>query len=400
MMAFGPFTSQDFGIFNMLYFVLFFAMFFIFPLLFPKLMLISSLNKIRASLVKIERYAIESENIFLSKVGRKKGVRERLNLMKGLFVVPPTDLDPYGIVKKFERVIDSMENKINNFISKIAPEKSEDEKSNLAMTFKGVHMNYVMYLITRHLEKIVEKTKNFQLGATVQMFLPMYEEIAKSSRDATEAFANQIPIGDSVGPLVAANFAEGKCKEIGKDVLMCKRKFKGKDLYILSAKGPGARLGKWGEALKYLTENYKIDKIITIDAAMKFEGEQSGKLAEGVGVLMGGPGTDKFRIEEVATEKNIELDGIAIKMSMPESSRPMSKKVFEASKKVTKILEEKIEEDKAKSIALIGVGNSVGISMNKKEIENIPKRLKKYWKVKEEETSYSGLVKFFPFGGG
>jgi hypothetical protein len=351
-------------------------------------------------LAKVEKYAIESENIFLKKVGNKKNVREQLNLMKGFMVVPPTDLDPFGIVKKLEHVLDSMENKINRFILKIAPEKNEDERANLAMAFKGVHMSYMVYLLTRHIAKLVEKTKNFQLGAAVQMALPLYEEIAKSTRDATDAFSNQIPIGDSAGPMVAALFVEGKTKEIAKDIIFSKRKFKGKNLYILLAKGPGARLGKWGDALNYLTKNYKVDKIITVDAAMKFEGEKSGKIAEGVGVFMGGPGVDKFRIEEIATEKNIELEGIAIKMNSPEASRAMSKSIFNAVKKAKELLEKKIEEDEAQNIAIIGVGNSVGVSTDKKEIEKIEKKLKKYWKKEEEEeVSYFGLARAFPIGG-
>ncbi len=375
----------------------------LFFLLLPKLMIYTSLAKMKRSLLKMQNYAKDSEELFLKAVMARptKAIKESLIPMKNLVIVPPTDLDPYGIIQKLEHLLDGSETKIKNYIEKIAPKKSKDEKANLAMAFKGVYGAHQLYVIMRHFTKLIEKTNNYQLGAAIQMFLPMYEEVSKSQKDATVAFVKALPIGDSIGPFVAASFISKKPKEVAEDIILSTEKVGGKKLLVLKSNGPGSRLGKYGDAVKKLIKTEKIEEIITVDAGLRFEGEETGTVVEGIGVLMGGPGVEKYKIEQAATEAKVPLEGFIVKMSAPQASEAMSKKVYEGGKKAVKSVEKQIKESEAKTILLIGVGNTVGVGNIKKELGSVPKKLVEYWKEnKKESTSYVGLMKAFPLGGG
>ena len=74
--------------------------------------------------------------------------------------------------------------------------------------------------------------------------------------------------------------------------------------------------------MKKFILNKKISKIITIDAALKLEGEKLGSVAEGVGVAMGGSGVDRYEIEEIAVKQNMPLDAVAVKLSEEDALRP------------------------------------------------------------------------------
>lgn len=380
-----------------------FGMLMVFFLFFPKLMLMQIIYKIRNALVELEGYSQEAEDIFLNKISQRPSpkLREELEPMKSMVVSQPTSLDPQGLVSKLEHVLDSSEDKMKVYIESIAPDKDEEEKSNLLMGFKGVYGTYQIYLVIRHFQKLIKKTNNFQLGSMLQMVLPVYKELAEAQKDATEAFINEIPIGDSVGPLLAAKFMENEGEEIAEDIVHSKQEVEGKNLHVIKSKGPGARLGKYGDAVKGLLDREeKVNKIITVDASMRFEGEETGKIAVGAGVLMGGPGVEKYKIEEVASNHDVPLDGLVIKQTGPQASKPMHRKIYSSVKKVEAQVKKIIKKTEG-DVLLIGVGNSVGIGNSKQAVRGIHNKLRKYWEEQEEETtSYLGLMNAFPVGGG
>ncbi|MEM7825947.1 MAG: DUF1512 family protein, partial [Candidatus Aenigmatarchaeota archaeon] len=202
----------------------------------------------------------------------------------------------------------------------------------------------------------------------------------------TEALTNGWPIGDAIGNLIGASLVED-CKsiEIERDTLLTKRKIKGKEVYIIRAKGPGGRLGKLGKAVEKITNKERIAKIITIDAALKLEGEKSGSVAEGIGVAIGGIGIDKAYIENIAVKKQIPITTIVIKMSEEEAIQPMKKEILASKEKVIKLVEEDIARTEGKGkIIVVGVGNSCGIGNNKKEVEDSEKKIKEVIKMFEE----------------
>lgn len=373
----------------------------VFFLFFPKLMLMQIVYKIKNSLVDLENYSQEAESIFLNKISQRPSskLKEGLKPMKSMVVSPPISLDPQGLVRKLEHVLDSSEDKMKDYIESIAPDKDEEEKANLLMGFKGVYGTYQLFVVVRHFQKLIKETNNYQLGSMLQMVLPVYKELAEAQKDATKAFINEVPIGDSVGPLLAAKFMENEGEEIAEDIVHSEQKVKDKKLHVLKSKGPGARLGKYGNAVEEVLETEDISKIVTVDAGMRFEGEETGKVVVGSGVLMGGPGVEKYKIEEVASDHDVPLDGFVIKQTGPQASKPMHHKIYSSVKRIEAQVK-KIIKKTEDNVLLIGVGNTVGVGNSKEAVRGIHNKLRKYWEEQEEETtSYFGLMKAFPVGG-
>ncbi|MFB6076982.1 MAG: DUF1512 family protein, partial [Candidatus Nanohaloarchaea archaeon] len=219
-------------------------------------------------------------------------------------------IDPSGLVQKLEHVLDESDDKMERFVDSLAGDDiDETERSNLRMSFKGVYGATQIFVMVRHLKELIENTRSLQLAGMLQMMLPLYTEIAESQRKAAEAFIDGVPIGDGVGPLVAAKFMSDGGEEIAEDVLVAEEEHEGTDLHVVKSRGPGARLGKYGDAIEQVVEEEDIDRMIFVDAGMRYEGEETGKIVDGTGVMMGGPGVEKYKIEEIAADHDIPLDG-------------------------------------------------------------------------------------------
>lgn len=233
------------------------------------------------------------------------------------------------------------------------------------------------------------------------MMLPVYRELAESQKEATRAFVDGAPIGDAIGPLVAAKFITEEPEEVAEDIVYSEEEIMDQKVHVIKSNGPGARLGKYGDALEELADKNNIEAFITVDAGAKFEGEETGTISEGVGVMMGGPGVEKSKIEEVASEKDIPLEGVIIKQSPPEASKPMKKEIFDAYKPAVEKVEELVQEIDGE-IAVLGVGNTCGVRNKREDVKNVSDKLEKYWEEyeeqEEEDVSYMGMMGAFPGG--
>jgi hypothetical protein len=145
-----------------------------------------------------------------------------------------------------------------------------------------------------------------------------------------------------------------------------------------------------------------LEAVITVDAASKFEGEETGRVNEGIGVMMGGPGVEKSKIEEVATGKDLPLEGVVIKQSAPEASKPMKKEIYSSWEEAVEQVENVASEYEGE-VAVVGVGNTCGVPDKRAETTGIHNKLKKYWEEYEQQedddVSYMGLMAMFPGGG-
>ena len=101
-----------------------------------------------------------------------------------------------------------------------------------------------------------------------------------------------------------------------------------------------------------------------IDAALKFEGEESGTVAQGFGAAIGGIGTDRFKIEEIATKYDIPVFSIVIKQSVSDAITLMKKKIADQTDNIKNQVHEMITDNTnaKQSVLVIGVGNTVGVS--------------------------------------
>lgn len=358
----------------------------------PKLMVYQMTLKLENSTMKLESMCTKAQGMVLKKISKKpdKKLKEQVKNFMEFFAIPPIDLDPYGIVKKFEFLMDQQKERFKYFVNQIAPHLSIEEKANLMMGLSGSMSLYQIAKIVRHFLELTKKTKSQYYAMILQMQLPIIERIAKSLMVGTEALSNGWMIGDSIGPFVAANFiGDSKVGESDEDTVVVRKKAKGRSIIVIKAKGPGGRTGNSGRILERLSRKEKIAKIITIDAAAKLEGEKTGTIAEGVGVAMGGVGVERSYIENVAVKKKIPFDSIIIKMSQEEAIMTIRRPIIDAAPKVLELLDETIERTKGKgAVVVIGVGNTSGVGNDRKAAKKSEKEMRKIIKKiekKEEE---------------
>ncbi|MHA1238436.1 MAG: DUF1512 domain-containing protein [Candidatus Odinarchaeia archaeon] len=290
------------------------------------------------------------------------------------FTIEPVDKDPFGVLKRLEHIIDVREERFESAIKHLAPNASDSEVSNLENLLEAAMAVYFIFRVVRHYLILGKKSKSQILILQLQMMLPEIMRIANAYFDALLAFSEGKPIGDSVGPLVVARIAnEYKIKngepkvisDLAKDTIVYELKFEGRKLYLVRAAGPGGNVGKPGEAIRKIVEmnKDKVARIITIDAALKLEGEKTGDVAEGVGAAIGGFGVEKYKMEETGVNFKVPIDAIIIKQSIEEAVTPMRREISEAADKVIEKIKRAIRErSKPDDVVIVaGIGNTIGI---------------------------------------
>ncbi|MCS7385942.1 MAG: DUF1512 domain-containing protein [archaeon GB-1867-005] len=282
------------------------------------------------------------------------------------FYIAPVSLDPAGVIRRLEHVLNTRDRRIEAFARKIAPNADPTFISNIEGLLEATIVLNTLYREIRHLLLLSKKTKSVVFIMQLQMYLPIILRYAEAFFGAVDAFSNGKPIGDGVGALVAAKLMRGKpYKEIAKNVVASEFDFEGRKVIVIKAKGPGAEVGKPGEAIaRIVAQNGgSIARIIMVDAAAKLEGEKTGRIAEGVGAAIGDPGPEKYKIEEIAVKYNIPIDAIAIKISLEEAITVMRREVLEAAEKavqkVLDIIRERVKE--GETVIIAGIGNTIGI---------------------------------------
>jgi len=342
-------------------------------------MILQIIWKSEKSVKMLEDLADKGKKHVLKKISKKpsKELRESVGNFMNFFMIQPVNLDPYGIMKKIEHVTNLSEEKFKYFVNQVAPGMDEESKANLVMGLSGAMSLNQIAKILRHFLEMTKKTKSLQFAFMLQSNLPLVEKLAKALLNGTDAFTNGWPVGDGVGSLVVAKMmGKEKAKEIEEDTLLVRKKVKGKNVLMVKAKGPGGRLGKLGKGVEKIIKREKISKVITVDAALKLEGEKTGSIAEGIGVAIGGIGVDRAYIENIVVKKNIPIDTVVIKMGQEEAIQPMKKEILYSVDRVMNVVEKNIASSKG-NILVVGVGNTTGIGNNRKEAEQAEKQIKK-----------------------
>ena len=365
------------------------VLFMVFFMFYPRIMISQIIWKLEKTVSEIEKMAIDSKKIVGREIAKKptKELKEAIDRFYEFFSVGPVDLDPNGIIKKWDYVVREQKDRFTQFVNGVAPKLDNEKKANVEMGFAAGITLYDVGKIVRHYVELSKKTKNLQIAMILQMQMPMIERICKSLYSGTKTLSKGEPIGDGLGPLVAAEMmGNGKSTEIEEDIVSVKTRIKGREVYIIKSKGPGGRLGYPGKAVQKLAKKTKIAKIITIDAAAKLEGEKTGSVAEGMGVAMGGIGVERSYIEDVAVTNNIPIDSVIVKMSQEEAIMPMRKSIKDAVPKAKESIDRFISSTKAKgSIVIVGVGNTSGVGNSKKAAEQTAKWVDKHEKELKEK---------------
>jgi len=326
----------------------------------------SALNKIKSTR-DWGRNALIS---FIKESGTKAhdiNVDRMVDEMLEYFTVMPVDLDPFGIVKKIERVLNIRETRVRDEIERIFPPDSRMKVSITENLLGVVSALNFYYKIVRHYYLLGKRTSNYFLLAQLQVVMPMIMQEVEALYNAIDAIRNGYPLGDGVGCMVAGKFmVDHEKRYVAKDVVFTQLEYKNRKIFVVKAEGPYGNVRNLGNAIEFMITNYGINPalMITIDAALKYEGEKTGEIAEGVGVAIGGIGVDRYKIEEIAAKRNILLYAIVIKESLAEVISAMSKEVAEKVQQVVdrvyRVIEERTKE--GESAVVIGVGNTLGVA--------------------------------------
>ncbi len=327
-------------------------------------------RNIKMKLALLENMARESRERtieYMRKAG-SNSPEETVDKAINYFVISPVDIEPTDIIKRMENVFKTKEERIEGLVKDALDKASEFQRSiaETAMEISGA-LNFVFKYV-RHLLITGQKTNNWVLIMQLEMLMPQILRQAKSYRKALDVFLEGKPIGDGVGPLTVFRLAPFKeQKEIAKDTVYLETEIEGRKAYLVKATGPKSNVGHPGVGVEKLVDNLinkgeKIGLIITVDAALKLEGEETGEISEGAGAAIGDPGPEKIRIERTAVKYNLPLHAIVVKMGMEEAILAMKKEIAESVDKVVERIKELARNVPEDSLIIIaGIGNSVGI---------------------------------------
>ncbi len=383
--------------------ILWFVLIISFFLFYPKLMIYQLVQKLQIKVQEFEKMSNEAREELVDMLEKKselprKKIRENLDRMVDLFTVPPEDTDPAGVMKKIKRMYDIHDKRYRHFIGEISDLEGGERKSFAAAT---VHATAVQQIakIVRHLLELVKETKNLQIGMILKMQIPFIEKQIKMLKDSVMCLANEEPVGDSIGPMCAAAIiGDEEVEEIAEDHVCAEKEIEGRHVFITKPDGPSAVLGEIYDAIKKITDENDIDKIIPIDAKGMLKGEERGRVVEGVGFAMGPRGNaERHWIEDIAVEKDINIESIGINQDpMEDVIRPMKKEIYESVPEVKEAVRRAVmRSPEGSNVIVAGIGITVGVGNNGNAVEEakdvIEKNIEIMEQKKKEEEENKGL---------
>ena len=326
-------------------------------------------SEISKSLEKLKTYKEETKKELVEyiKTTLKPSINPSPKLDQFLehFTIMPVDMDPSGIVQKVRHITRSREDYIRLQVKTLSPDISGLEASKIENILEVATTLHLLYKIVRHLFLTAKKQNNFPLILPLQMMMPFIMEEAEALKTAVPAFKQGQPIGDGIGPMIVGKMMLGTEKKTAAfETVWSESGYEGRKMYLMKAEGPAATVGRPGDALERIISENKPDIIVMVDAALKLEGEESGSVAQGFGAAIGGIGTERFQIEEVATKHKIPIYSIVIKQSIKEAITLMKKEIADSAENIASQIHEIIKENTktGQSVLVIGVGNTLGVS--------------------------------------
>ena len=330
------------------------------------------LGRISKSLIKLRKMRDKAKDEALSAIlelGKPESdPKPRLEALLQFFSIQPNSMDPSGVVHRLEYLVDIADARVKEEIKALAP--SADEKQiqnlqNLVETARGLNS---LYRTVRHHYLTGKKGGAIYSTVQIQMELPMIMEEAEAYFSFIDAFKQGKPIGDGVGPLVASKLmADADMREVAEDMVAAEVAVEGRRVVVMRAKGPGGTVGKPGDAVAKLIEEYdgEVSLVVMVDAGLKLEGEDSGYVVEGVGAAIGGVGVEKYYIEQSTTEKAIPIDAVICKQSLEDAITTMKRTITQSVPKIVDNIKMAIRKrtQKGSKVIVAGIGNSIGIGI-------------------------------------
>jgi len=350
--------------------ILFTLLFVVFVFYGQRIQMYVMIREVENSLLRLKVIRDEGRKTAISTIKElgksKEDPTNRVDQFLEYMAFAPESMDPAGIVWKLEHLLDVEEARYKDEVKLMAPEADETQLNNLEGTLISAQFLNFIYKFIRHYYVLGKKTLSLYIIMQIQMILPLIMREAEAWASGLKAFTFGQPIGDGAGALVAAKLMHGhEIRKIAKDMVAATVPIEDRTAYVLKAEGPGATPGKPGEAIKQIIEENegKIATIIVIDAAQKLEGEKPGDVAGGVGVAIGGPGVEQYKVEETVLKYKIPVNAFIIKEDIGDAVSTMRKEIFDAIDSVIERIKGLILErtKSGDSIIIAGIGNSVGI---------------------------------------
>jgi hypothetical protein len=337
-------------------------------------------REIQTALEKLKKWNDECKEIlitnfkeFADKKKTQKDLMLQIEDVITFVTISPVSLDPYGIVPKFDHIVDVRDDRFKEEVEVLAPNADSIQRSNLENLLEATMAIDFIYRLIRHYLILGKKSKSMILLLQISYQLGLIMSMAKAYYHAAKAFSEGSPIGDGLGPLVVASFlrdignGEVSANEIVKETIVQELDFEERTIYIVRAKGPGGTVGKPGKAIKELVNQYgkEISRIIMIDAGLKLTGDKTGSIAIGVGAAIGGIGIEKYFIEESTTAESIPIDALICKQSLEDAittmKRPITQSVPKFIEKIKMAIRKRTE--KGSKVIITGIGNTIGIGV-------------------------------------
>ncbi|HYA21920.1 MAG TPA: DUF1512 family protein [Thermoproteota archaeon] len=325
------------------------------------------LREIELVLRRIDLMKDEGRRISLEKLKKSSTVPDPsafLDRVMDYVLLEPVSLDPAGIVPKLDYILKTGDDRLKEEIKQVASKASEVERDGISSVVEIAATLSLLYRTVRHYYIMGKKTGSQLIIMQLQMILPEVMIDAEALMGGLYAYDYGHPIGDGSGAQVAANLAYPKeFKETGRDMEVCETEFEGRKLTLLKSKGPGATVGYPGDSVQDLIKKKKYDLVVMMDAGMKLEGEKSGTILEGIGAAIGGPGTERYKIEEIVAKKKIPVYAMLIRMSYKEVITPITEDILKgvdaATARVKEVVREKVPH--GGKVLVVGVGNTIGV---------------------------------------
>jgi len=363
------FPSGD-NILGWIFQVVFLGIFVVFMFYGQRIQMMIMVREVEGSLFKLKLMRDEARKAAINNVKETGKLdtdpTEQIDRFLEYFALAPVDTDPSGVIWRLEHLLDVRDIRFKDDVKLMAPKADETQINNLELMLEAALALNLIYRVIRHYYLLGRKTLSLYVIMQLQMILPLIMREAEAYAAAQKAFTLGQPIGDGAGALVAAKLMQGYEKtKVEKDMVLAHVPIEGRNAYVLKAEGPGGNVGKPGEAIKQVIEQNegKISLAILVDAGMKLEGEKVGEVAEGVGVAIGGPEVDKYKVEESALKHKVPVNAILIREDVGDAVSPMRKEIVDAIdsaiERVKRLLLERTKP--GDSVIIAGIGNTIGI---------------------------------------
>lgn len=284
-------------------------------------------------------------------------IEARIRRLIKMFDISPVAKDPAGIMNKIRQNLDTGKEFIFDEIRAIAADGTEQTIYRLVLM---ASVSNAMYTIIRYLRHFVEGAKKKDEIAKMNIIASfrLIKELFSAYETAFLDFYNNRTIGDGIGPLTVAHIAHENNVEWKKHYNFnstAEFEFHGRHVTLVKATGPYGNTGRVGRFISM----YNPHAVITVDAALKMRGEETGEVRFGIGAAIGGAGYERYVIEGTDSKRY----AIVVPMSMEEAITVMPEKVFNALPDVMNLVEYILlnHTNLGDSVIIAGVGNTLGV---------------------------------------